>query len=359
MIRYEAPSLAFRYQFDAPLISGSVKLPVSGGMFYAQSIEQLAVIEMSAVRMVLTAFVVSCINDVRASAWLAASTDFLGPLRGLLYPALSLRTVQLFNLRQQELELKRDEFFNHLRHQFYLSKGLSTRQRLEVALHHHDYEFSRYSDAYRAQVYRNSGLILWQADIDGTHFCIRLTASRDLSWEGDLSVMLHADGARLCTMSFTYVDASLFGAGSTPMMFVTRNQSDPHKPEQQLFRQRFRHTTPPYFCLAAIFAIAQANGMDSIAAVRHQSQIACTPDNQAVLKNSYDEFWRAFRATELDEQSFVLPVPMTLTPLSELKAKHRGRAVERRKAWSEVSISASAVMAELQTALDSGPDRSS
>lgn len=308
----------------------------------------------TAVRVILTAFVVSCINDVRASAWLAASTDFLGSLRGLLYPALSLRTVQLFNLRQHELELKREEFFNHLRHQFYLSKRLSIRQRLEVALHHHDYEFRRYSDAYRAQVYRNSGLILWQADVDGTHFCIRLTASRDLSWEGDLSVILHADGARLCTMSFTYVDSSLFGAGSTPVMFVTRNQSDPHKPEQQLFRQRFRHTTPPYFCLAALFGLAQANGMDGIAAVRHQAQIACTPDNQAVLKNSYDEFWRAFRATELDEQSFVLPVPMTLTPLSEIKAKHRGRAMERRKAWSEVSISTGTVIAKLQTALDSG-----
>jgi uncharacterized protein VirK/YbjX len=324
-------------------------------MFYARPSEYFPVIDMSATRMVLTAFVVSCINDVRSSAWLGASTDLLGPLRGLLYPTLSMRTIRLFNLRQQELELKREEFFNHLRHQFYLSKRLSTRQRLEVALHHHDYEFRRYSDAYRAQVYRNSGLILWQADVDDTHFCIRLTASRDLSWEGDLSVTLHANGARLCTMSFTYVDSSLFAAGSTPMMFVTRNQSDPHKPEQLLFRQSFRHTTPPYFCLAALFGIAQANGMDSIAAVRHQAQIACTPDNQAVLKNSYDEFWRAFRATELDDQSFVLPVPMTLTPLPEIKAKHRGRAVERRRAWSEVSISTRAVTTELQTALGSGP----
>ncbi len=328
-------------------------------MFYAFRQPYRAFIESSVVRMLLTALVVSCINDARSSAWLAASTDFLGPLRGLLYPTLSMRTVQLFSLRQQELGLKKADFFHHLRHQFYLSKRLSTRRRLEVALHHHDYEFSRYSDAYRAQVYRNSGLILWQADVDGTHFCIRLTASRDLSWEGDLSVVLHADGARLCTMSFTYVDASLFGAGSGPMMFVTRNQSDPHRPEQQLFRQSFRHSMPPYFCLAAVFAIAQANGMDSIAAVRHQAQIACTPDNEAVLKNSYDEFWRAFRATELDAQSFVLPVPMMLTPLSEIKAKHRGRAVERRKAWSEVSLSTGAVMAELRTASSESPGVSS
>ncbi len=309
--------------------------------------------------MLLTAFVVSCINDARSSAWLAASTDFLGPLRGLRYPALSLRTLQRFNLRHRELELERVEFFNHLRHQFYLSKRLSTRQRLEVALHHHDYEYGRYCDAYRAQVYRHAGLILWQTEVDGTRFCMRLIASRDLSWEGDLSVVLQADGVRLCTMSFSYVDAGLFDAGSGPMMFVTRNQSDPHKPEQQLFRQSFRHTTPPYFCLAAVFGIAQSNGMDSIAAVRHQAQIACTPDNQAVLKNSYDEFWRAFRATELDEQSYVLPVPMTLTPLSEIKAKHRGRAVERRKAWSEVSLSTGAVLIELQTAPVGGPGASS
>jgi len=308
-------------------------------------------IETTAMRMVLTAFAVSCLNDMRSSVWVAASTDFVGSLRGLLYPTLSLQTVQLFNLRRHELQLKRESFFNHLRHQFYLSKRLSTRQRLEVALHHHHYEFSRYSNAYREQVYRNSGLILWQEEVDGAHFCIRLIASRDLSWEGDLSVMLHANGARLCTMAFSYVDSSVFGAGAMPMIFITRNQSDPHAPEQQLFRTSFRHTTPPYFCLAALFGIAMANGMDSIAAVRHQAQIACTPDNQAVLKNSYDEFWRAFRATELDDQSFVLPVPMTLTPLSEIKAKHRGRATERRKAWSEVIRSTSDVIAELQTGL--------
>lgn len=307
--------------------------------------------------MVLTAFVMSCIDDARAAAWPAASAEFFGALRGLMHPALSSRTIRLFKLRQQELGWTKGDFFHHLRHQFYLTKQLSTRQRLEIALHHHDYEFRSHSNAYRAQVYRAPGLTLWEAELNGTHFRIQLSASRDLPWEGDLSVTLRADGARLCTMSFTYVDASLFGAGSTPMMFVTRNQSDPQRPEQQLFRQSFRHTTPHYLCLAAVFGIAEAHGMDRIAAVRGHAQIACTPENQAVLQNSYDEFWRAFRGTELDEQAFVLPVPMTLTPLSEIKAKHRGRAVERRRSWSDISTGTRAVLAGFQASPDVGPAR--
>lgn len=310
---------------------------------------------MPASRMILTAFMVSCINDLRSLGWLSASAEFLGPLRGLRHPALSMRTVQLFSLRQRELGLTDKDIFQHLRHQFYLSKRLTTRQRLETALHHLDYQYAHYSDAYREQVYRSEGLTLWQQVIDGAHFCIRLAASRELSWEGDLSVTLHANGVRLCIMSFSYVDASVFGLASVPMMFVTRNQSYPQKPEQQLFRQRFRHTTPQYFCLAAVFGMAQAHGMDRIAAVRHQAQIACTPDNEAILKNSYDEFWRAFQATELDAQSFALPVPMALTPLSEIRAKHRGRAMERRKAWADVGLSARTVMAALQIAADPGP----
>lgn len=305
---------------------------------------------MPASRMILTAFMVSCINDLRSSGWMAASAEFLGTLRGLRHPELSMRTLQLFSQRQCELGLTDKDLFQHLRHQFYLSKQLSTRQRLEIALHHHDYQFKRHTGAYWEQVYRSEGLTLWQEDVNGTHFCIRLAASRDLSWEGDLSVTLHANGARLSIMSYTYVDAGVFGLESVPLMFVTRNQSDPQRPEQQLFRQTFRHTTPQYFCLAAVFGMAQAHGMDRIAAVRHQAQIACTPDNEAVLKNSYDEFWRAFHATELDAQSFALPVPMALTPLSELRAKHRGRAMERRKAWADIGLSARAVVADLLTA---------
>lgn len=311
---------------------------------------------MPAARMILTAFLVSCINDVRSSAWLAASADVLASLRGLRHPALSLRTLRLFTQWQQQLGLTDKDLFQHLRHQYYLSKQLSTRQRLEVALYHHDYQFRRHTDAYLEQVYRAEGLTLWQEEVDGTHFCIRLAASRDLSWEGDLSVTLHANGVRLSIMSYSYVDASLFGAGSGPLMFITRNQSDPQRPEQQLFRQSFRHTTPQYFCLAAVFGVAQAHGMDRIAAVRHQAQIACTPDNEAILKNSYDEFWRAFHATELDAQSFALPVPMTLTPLSELRAKHRGRAMERRRAWADIGLSACTVMAALHSAADPDPE---
>ena len=305
--------------------------------------------------MVLTAFVVSCINDARAAAWPAASADLLAALRGLMHPTLARRTIHLFNLRQQELGWAKGDFFHHLRHQFYLTKKLTIRQRLEIALHHDEYEFRSHSKAYRAQVYRPSGLTLWQAEVNGTHFRIQLSASRDLPWEGDLSVMLCADGARLCTMSFTYVDASLFGVRSTPMMFVTRNQSDPQRPEQQPFRQSFRHTTPHYLCLAAVFGIAESHGMDRIAAVQGHAQIACTPENQEALQNSYDEFWRAFRGTELDDQAFVLPVPMTLTPLSQIKAKHRGRAVERRRSWSDISTSTCAVLASLQPPPDVGP----
>lgn len=301
-----------------------------------------------AFRMVLTAFVLSCINDVRTSTWLGASADVLAPLRGLRHPALLLRTLRWFMQRQQELGLADKDLFQHLRHQFYLSKRLSTRQRLEIALHHHEYQFRHYTDVYREKVYRSEGLVLWEANVEGTDFCIRLAAGRDLSWEGDLSVTLHANGVRLSIMSYTYVDGGVFGAASAPLMFITRNQSDPHRPEQQLFRQSFRHTTPPYFCLAAVFGIAQANGMDRIAAVRHQAQIACTPDNESMLKNSYTEFWRAFHATELDAQSLSLPVPMTLTPIGEIRAKHRGRAMERRKAWADVVHSACTTMAALQ-----------
>ena len=47
---------------------------------------------------------------------------------------------------------------------------------------------------------------------------------------------------------------------------------------------------------------------------------------------------------------------MALTPLSEIRAKHRGRAIERRKAWADVGLSARTVMAALQTAAAPEPE---
>ena len=194
-------------------------------------------------------------------------------------------------------------------------------------------------------MYGGRGLTLWQQSVDGHSFLIRLTASVSMRREGDLSLHLFVDEVAIHVMSFSYVDAGLFGQPSASMMFITRNQALHEEPEQSIFRSAFRQTVPPYFCLSAAIGMALAQGMQRVAAIRHEAQIACTAEIVEGLKNSYDRFWGVFKGTVIDAQAFVLPVPLVVTELSELNSKHRKRARDRREAWSAVAQSAQAVIA--------------
>lgn len=160
-----------------------------------------------------------------------------------------------------------------------------------------------------------------------------MAATEDYRYEGDLSVLLLVDDVRVCRMSFSYVNATVFGAPSSHAMFITRNQTDRN---QQLnrFRATFKQNSPPYFCLAALCGIAMANGMRTMYAIKHDAQIAFEERYLSGFKHSYTDFWRQFGAREVDHQVYRLDALLRVAPLSEVK--HKRRAVSRRSNWAQI-----------------------
>jgi uncharacterized protein len=274
----------------------------------------------------------------------------LGSLRALLHPGRSRRAEAALGALDASPWLPAHERHFYVRHRFYLSKRLSIRQRIDSCLHHYAHEEAHFSARYRRQVYGGEGLTLWQETVGANSFSLRLAASSSMRREGDLSLHLLVDGVAIHVLSFSYVDAALFGEPSAPVLFITRNQGLQQEPEQLLFRTAFKQTVPPYFCLSAAMGIALAQGMQRIAAVRHEAQIACTAEIVDGLRNSYDGFWSAFKGTALDVQAYAMPVPLVAPPLSEVPPKHRKRARDRREKWSAVALSAqAAIAAELRS----------
>lgn len=237
----------------------------------------------------------------------------LGSLRALIHPQRSRRAEKALTRLDPSRWLPVHERHFYVRHRFYLSKQLSVRQRIDSCMHHYSHEAERFCSRYRHQVYGGRGLTLRQESVDGHSFLIRLTASSTMRWEGDLSLHILVDEVAIHVMSFSYVDAGLFGQPSASILFITRNQALHQEPEQSIFRSAFRQTVPPYFCLSAAIGIALAQGMQRVAAIRHEAQIACTAEIVEGLKNSYDGFWRAFKGTAIDARAFVLPVPLVVT----------------------------------------------
>ena len=82
---------------------------------------------------------------------------------------------------------------------------------MQSAIAHHQFELKNYSSEYARQVYRSSGVVLWERSVDNLHFTIVLVATEDNRHEGDLSVILSVDNIRLCRMSFCYFNARIFG----------------------------------------------------------------------------------------------------------------------------------------------------
>jgi uncharacterized protein VirK/YbjX len=290
----------------------------------------------------------------------ATPKSWLAPFRWLAackILAFPLKLKQLWSLNFMRPyfsnKAKRDTFF-FLTHDYYLSRDFTLAQRVDCAINHYSFEGQNYGPAYHRSVYQSSrGLELWGRVVDGTSYSIRLRATEDNRYEGDLSVLCFVNDARVCRVSFSYVDGSLFGLQRERTMFVTRNQTD-RSAELLRFRDCFKQNSPPYFCIASVCGIAMANGMRAIYLVKDEAQIAYQARYAEGFRNSYSAFWEAFGAQEIEARhAYRMSIPPKLTPVSTIK--HKTRALSRRKHWLEIAISAREAMLEDRTSSDPPP----
>jgi len=276
----------------------------------------------------------------RRAGWRTA----LRTARLLARPEKLARLLELDLIRNALVPARGTDAFSFLTRASFLARPLGLEQRVDCALYHYAYEQATFTLPYVDAVYRGEGLELWRASAEDHAFALRLLVANDNLFEGCLSVVAFVDGQRVCVLSFAYVDAAIFGAPPGPRVFVTRKQSGRHQVELQAFARAFHHSSPPYFCLAALAGIGLAIGTNELAAIRHEAHPSWQPEDAEVMRTSYDEFWAVFQATELDAKAFRIPVPLEPGDLAEVSAKHRRRAKLRRQHWSEVTESARAAL---------------
>ena len=290
----------------------------------------------------------------------AAQKSWLAPFRliaacRILSFPLKLKHLWSLNFMRPYFsdENKRDTFF-FLTHNYYLSRDLTLAQRIDCAVSHYSFEGQNFGPTYHRSVYQSPhGLALWHRVVDGTRYTITLRATEDYRYEGDLSVLCFVNDTRVCRVSFSYVDGSLFGLQPERTMFVTRNQTD-RNPELQCFRDSFNQNSPHYFCLASVCGIAMANGMRAIFMVKDDAQIAYEERYAEGFRNSYSALWKAFGAQEIDDRrAFTMPIPPKLNPVSIVN--HKNRAVVRRQNWQDVALSARQAMLEGRTSCAPAP----
>jgi uncharacterized protein VirK/YbjX len=248
---------------------------------------------------------------------------------------------------------RRDPLY-FLAHHYYMSRKFTLRQRVDVAMIHHQFELRAYNRDYARQVYRTEGVLLWQRSFDDLHFTIVLMASPDNRHEGDLSVVLSVNDTNLCRMSFCYLNSNVFGLPPNMTMLISRNQTD-RGSVRDCFDRYFKQNNPQLFCLSAVYGIAMLNGFETVFGIKHDAQIAYEERLESGFRNSYTALWEKFNAVEIDRHVLMLNVPLKLRPVGLVNRVHRRRARARRGYWDEIVQSTCLSMAKYRTASSSYP----
>lgn len=242
-----------------------------------------------------------------------------------------------------------DDVFHHLSHRHYLAKGLTLRQRVRAVLTHYRFEDATFDAAYYRAVYRDGGLVLWQHTAEnGAQVAVKLDMAQRLNAEGDLTLVLVADGQRVHRLSFSWVDRHGSAVDEPKIIpFIARNQG--HRFDDATAVAAFRSAfpansplvkTPSFFCVAALQGIAQALGMDQVSAVKSASHCGYDDADAAHFANAYDGFWQILGGTPLPGYAWRIALPFHVKPLSDIPSKHRKRAAQRREQWDRIAAAA-------------------
>jgi uncharacterized protein VirK/YbjX len=261
-------------------------------------------------------------------------------LRGTRLLLFPVRAWRLHRLNRLGGFLRVDPLM-FMKREHYLSRFFGPRRRIDNVLLHYQHELDSFDETYRKHVYHEDGLVLFEDQVGDVRVSMRVAATGEHRCEGDLTVFIELNGQDACYVSYSFVNAACFGLPPGKTMFVTRSQL---MPAVQLFRRCYPHSSPQYFCLAAIAGIAMANDIRTIAVVKAEAQICYQAVHAESFRNSYCNFWGQFGARSIDHQAYLLDVPLSVRPLSSVLSKHRARAIERRKLWAAIAQRTEAAM---------------
>lgn len=237
-----------------------------------------------------------------------------------------------------------------LSHRYYLAKGLDTQARVLAAKCHYQHEDKTYRPAYYEQVYNNGGLVLWGAETPDHRYDIVLQPGRDVAYEGGLSVALRVDGGCLCVLSFSLVPSQMLGAAPglpETVHLVSRRHLTKDRSYQADYNRAFNRSTPAHMVFAALEGLILAQGRShalGIAPERHPSDRA---DLNPWFRAGYSDFWASLGGQSLGRAGYLIKLPMRLSPLDDLDAAKRKRALQRRAHLDAVRQSARAQISSL------------
>lgn len=227
----------------------------------------------------------------------------------------------------------------------YLIMDLSIADRASCFLHHYKRLYETLPDRLLRQVL-HWGIDLCDFCEEGVRFTVKWGSSRPFGKEGEMSLLLLANGEILFTISFTIVPGSVVKSNKNEVILISRIQGTPGLPPDKMRpAQRALHKLRfGAVLLSALEGLASAFDICEIASVVAARQISYTDSYADRFKHAYDDFFADMGMTRTDAGFFSIPLPLEERAIEEVK-DHKARARARRALKKKVSLACAEAVA--------------
>lgn len=227
----------------------------------------------------------------------------------------------------------------------YLIMDLSIADRASCFLHHYKRLYETLPDRLLRQVL-HWGIDLCDFCEEGIRFTVKWGSSRPFGKEGEMSLLLLANGEILFTISFTIVPGSVVESNKSEVILISRIQGTPGLPADKMRpAQRALHKLRfGAVLLSALEGLASAFDIYEIVSVVASRQISYTDSYADRFKHAYDDFFADMGMTRTDAGYFSIPLPLEEKAIEEVK-DHKARARARRALKKKVSLACAEAVA--------------
>jgi hypothetical protein len=218
----------------------------------------------------------------------------------------------------------------------YLVRGFDIPARAACFLHHYRRLVGALPDAILGQTLRADYPLLDLSNRD-QEIGLSMGLPQRFDKEGELAFNLRVDGEIVFLISFNIAPGWVIGSSAAEILLITRLQGTKGAFRRISQATKIMHdVAPAHVLLAALQGLANALGINTLAAVTAKRQISFDENYAGSFYKAYDEFFTELGISPTAGGFFVSPIPMEDKPLTDIKHGHKLRTKEKRAFKLEV-----------------------
>lgn len=208
--------------------------------------------------------------------------------------------------------------------------GFAVAPRLRIAINHYQTVARHFRPGFLSAVQGNA-LRMWRGEGEASGVAIELRFPYEFNHDGDLSLIMHADGERLYQLTFSIAPGDVAGVPDRQVLLVAGIQGCSGKIGQiRRVTEACNNVAPVRMLLMAAESFAAALGIGAIVGVGQGHMTRPKPGVDEGFSFDYDAFWMATLDAADSRDFYHMPLPLPAKPIESVPAKHRARARQRR-----------------------------